>query len=81
MTEYRKTKVKQFVVKEMKNNVSIRKTKKKDPILRRVLAMEDKGDDGEFFCVKISKADLETIKGGPLKHFKNVTDKSALESC
>jgi len=43
--------------------------------------MEDLGDDGEFFCVKVSNADLETIKGGPLKYFYNTTDKSTFDSC
>lgn len=37
MVEYRKTKLAKFVFIEMKNNVRIRRQKKKDPILRRVL--------------------------------------------
>lgn len=41
--------------------------------------MEDKGEDGEFFTVKILNTDTETIKDGPLKHFIDVTDKLAQE--
>lgn len=63
----------------LKQNVFVRKQKKKDPILRRILANEDNGEDGEFFTVKILNADLETIKDGPLKHLIDVTDKLAEE--
>ena len=42
--------------------------------------MEDKGEDGEFFTVKVSNADLETIKGGPIKHFNHRADRY-IESC
>jgi hypothetical protein len=63
----------------MKNNVNMRRQKKRDPIWRRVLALEDKGEDGEFFSVKILNQDLETIKGGPTKNFLDVTDRLAEE--
>lgn len=41
--------------------------------------MEDMGQEGEFFTVKISNYELETIRGGPLKCAENVTDISAVE--
>jgi len=63
----------------LKENVIVRKQKQSDPILRRILAMEDMGLEGEFFTVKISNYELETIRGGPLKCAENVTDISAVE--
>jgi hypothetical protein len=42
---------------EFKRNLALRKEKKKDPILRRILASEDKGGDGEFFCIQILNTD------------------------
>ena len=79
MHEYRLSKLLKTTLLVLKANVVIRKQKKSDPILKRILAMEDKGEDGEFFTVKILNTDTETIKDGPLKHFIDVTDKLAQE--
>lgn len=68
MRNYRSENLLKTTLLTLKKNVIIRKQKKSDPILRRILAMEDKGEDGEFFTVKILNADQETIKDGPLKH-------------
>jgi hypothetical protein len=80
MEEYRRANLLKFAMLELKANVALRRHKKTDPILRQVLAMEDKGDDGEFFSVKILNTDEEIIKGGPLKHFIDVTDRQ-YEDC
>ncbi len=58
---------------EFKRNLVQRKERKKDPILRRILASEDKGEDGEFFTIQIKNTDDQRIKDGPLKHFSDIT--------
>ena len=54
MKQYRINNLLKSTLEVFKTNVVTRKLKKRDPILRRILAMEDKGEDGEFFTVKIS---------------------------
>lgn len=70
-----------FTLKGFKTNVVYRKHKKNDPILRRILAMEDRGEDGEFFTIKITNQDHETIRDGPLKNAIDVTDRLAEDQC
>ena len=57
MKQYRINNLLKSTLEVFKINVVTRKLKKRDPILRRILAMEDKGEDGEFFTVKISNTD------------------------
>ena len=57
MKQYRINNLLKSTLEVLKINVVTRKLKKRDPILRRILAMEDKGEDGEFFTVKISNTD------------------------
>lgn len=57
MKQYRTNSLLKSTLEAFKINVVARKLKKRDPILRRILAMEDKGEDGEFFTVKISNTD------------------------
>jgi len=57
MKQYRTKSLLKSTLEAFKINVVARKLKKRDPILRRILAMEDKGEDGEFFTVKISNTD------------------------
>ena len=57
MKQYRINNLLKSTLEVLKINVATRKLKKRDPILRRILAMEDKGEDGEFFTVKISNTD------------------------
>lgn len=57
MKQYRINNLLKSTLEVFKTNVVTRKLKKRDPILRRILAMEDKGEDGEFFTVKISNTD------------------------
>lgn len=57
MKQYRINNLLKSTLEVFKTNVVTRRLKKRDPILRRILAMEDKGEDGEFFTVKISNTD------------------------
>ncbi len=57
MKQYRINNLLKSTLEDLKINVVTRKLKKRDPILRRILAMEDKGEDGKFFTVKISNTD------------------------
>ena len=57
MKQYRIKNLLKSTLEVLRINVATRKLKKRDPILRRILAMEDKGEDGEFFTVKISNTD------------------------